>query len=119
MTRSHKANDPVHNSEAQGQGAPDTLPRNFGKHASHTEPPNRAKKNGGGKANWGREGDELIDSREFTMHHARRRSNSKGHIEDMFTSKFEVHEEEPEPVFGVEVERIDSASSSSEATDKS
>lgn len=47
MTRSHKANDPVHGVEPQG--AQDSVPRNFGKHATHTE---RAKKNGGGKANW-------------------------------------------------------------------
>jgi len=97
MTRSHKANDPVHNGEAQAaqQGAQDPLPRNFGKHASHTDPPNKAKKNGGGKANWGREGDELQDSAEFRMHNPRRRSNSKGHIEDMFVnSKFEEAEEE-------------------------
>lgn len=52
------------------------------------------------------------------MHHTRRRSNSKGHIEDMFTSKFEVHD--VEPVYEDVVERIDSASSSPlEATDKS
>ncbi|KAF8453512.1 hypothetical protein BGX38DRAFT_1141551 [Terfezia claveryi] len=114
MTRSHKANDPVHGVEPQG--AQDSVPRNFGKYAAHTE---RAKKNGGGKANWGRDGDELIDSEEFVMHKARRRSNSKGHIEDMFVqSKFEEHEEEP--VFHEPVQRVETASSaSSESSEKS
>lgn len=51
MTRSHKANDPSHG-VTEPQGAQDTVPRNFGKHAAHTDPPNKAKKNGGGKANW-------------------------------------------------------------------
>ena len=50
MTRSHKANDPTHSPDAEG--ARDTLPRNFGKYSAHTEAPNKAKKNGGGKANW-------------------------------------------------------------------
>ncbi|KAF8421952.1 hypothetical protein EV426DRAFT_699441 [Tirmania nivea] len=114
MTRSHKANDPAHGVEAQG--AHDSVPRNFGKYATHTE---RAKKNGGGKANWGRDGDELIDSEEFVIHNARRRSNSKGHIENMFVqSKFEKHEEEP--VFDEPVKRVETASStSSESSEKS
>ena len=53
------------------------------------------------------------------MHNARRRSNSKGHIEDMFVqSKFEEHEEEP--VFDELVHRVETASStSSESSEKS
>lgn len=111
MTRSHKANDPVHGAEPQG--AQDSVPRNFGKYATHSE---RAKKNGGGKANWGCDGDELIDSDEFTMHKTRRRSNSKGHIEDMFVrSKFE-----DERLSDELVERVETASStSSEPSEKS
>jgi len=92
MTRSHKANDPIRNAEVPAPNG-DELPRNFGKHASHSD---KAKKNGGGKANWGREGDELMDQEEFNMAKARRRSNSKGHIEDQFVrSKFEAREDEP------------------------
>lgn len=113
MTRSHKANDPVHGAEPQG--AQDTVPKNFGKYSNHQE---RAKKNGGGKANWGRDGDELIDSDEFASYRTRRRSNSKGHIEDMFVvSKFEENEEEPSDEV---IRRVETASStSSETTDKS
>jgi len=113
MTRSHKANDPIHGAEPQG--AQDAVPRNFGKYSTHSE---RAKKNGGGKANWGRDGDELIDNEEFKAYNTRRRSNSKGHIEDMFVvSKFEENEEEP---FDEVVRRVETTgSTSSEATDKS
>lgn len=53
------------------------------------------------------------------MHNARRRSNSKGHLEDMFT-KFEEQEEEASDE--MVVKRVDTASStssaSSDATDK-
>ncbi|KAF8473885.1 hypothetical protein BDZ91DRAFT_712769 [Kalaharituber pfeilii] len=94
MTRSHKANDPIHNPEISQLVNSSTIPRNFGKHAAHAEPPNKPKKNGGGKANWGRDGDEIIDSVEFTMNNPRRRSNSKSHIEDQYVrSKFEVNDE--------------------------
>jgi len=119
MTRSHKANDPIHSAEPQV--AQETLPKNFGKHASHTEAPNRAKKNGGGKANWGRDGDEIIDSVEFSMHNSRRRSNSKGHIEDQFVmSKYEEAEYDEDEVFGEKVNRVDTSSTtSSESTEKS
>lgn len=52
------------------------------------------------------------------MTKTRRRSNSKGHIEDMFVqSKFEEHEEEP---FNEPVQRVETASStSSESSEKS
>lgn len=125
MTRSHKANDPIHNGNAEGAGSAqgDSIPRNFGKHAAHTEPPNRAKKNGGGKANWGRDGDELLDETEFSMHNARRRSNSKGHIDNIMKSKFEVVEAEPvfdESMMSAEhADQAETASSTSESTDKS
>ena len=54
------------------------------------------------------------------MTHTRRRSNSKGHIEDMRVTKFEIPEEDPVYEERDVVESIDSASSSSlESTDKS
>lgn len=123
MTRSHKANDPIHNGSAEGgsnQG--NDIPKNFGKYSNHTEAPNRAKKNGGGKANWGRDGDEIDDSVEFRMHNARRRSNSKGHIDNILKSKFEVNEADPvfdESMISAErIDQVETASSTSESTDK-
>lgn len=91
MTRTQKANAPAHSNV---EGAENPLPRNFGKYSNHTEGPNRAKKGGAGKANWGRDGDEIEDSEEFKIHNARRRSNSKGHL-DHLVSKFEEEEEQP------------------------
>jgi len=91
MTRTQKANNPIHSST---EGSENPLPRNFGKHANHAEGPNRAKKGGAGKANWGRDGDEINDTEEFRIHNARRRSNSKG-VLDYMVSKYEIDDEQP------------------------
>jgi len=114
MTRSHKANAPIHSNV---EGAENPLPRNFGKHANHTEGPNRAKKGGAGKANWGRDGDEIEDTEEFKIHNARRRSNSKGNL-DHLVSKFDSNEEQP--LFDESMlRRVDTASSTnSESSEK-
>lgn len=125
MTRSHKANDPPHGVPEDQLAARDALPRNFGKHAAHVEVPNKAKKNGGGKANWGRDGEEVLDEPEFNFNNARRRSNSESHG-GYVRSKFEVADE---PVFDEALAEqmsraaaadidIDSASNDSQASDK-
>jgi hypothetical protein len=125
MTRSHKANDPPHGASEDLLASRDALPRNFGKHAAHVEVPNKAKKNGGGKANWGRDGDEVIDEPEFNFNNARRRSNSESHG-GYIRSKFEVSDE---PVFDEALAEqmsraadahvdVETASNDSQASDK-
>ncbi|CRK40843.1 hypothetical protein BN1723_004954 [Verticillium longisporum] len=56
------------------------------------------KKSGGGKANWGNAGDEIVDE-DFSFANPRRRSNSTGYANQLlsFRTKFDVNE--PEPVF--------------------
>ncbi|KAK3996743.1 ATPase-stabilizing factor 15 kDa protein [Cladorrhinum sp. PSN332] len=101
MTRSHKFNDKDHSLEggAMTGGHPQTnVPKFFGKHGYADADPKKTKKNGGGKANWGATGGEIIDE-EFNFSNARRRSNSSSissYLEN-FKTKFEVNE--PEPVF--------------------
>jgi len=96
MTRTHKFNDRDHRAEAEGLPHLAFLPKYFGKNGFGGDP-NRFKKNGGGKANWGNAGEEIADQGNFHMFHARRRSN--GNILDLseFVTKFDVNE--PEPVF--------------------
>ncbi|KAK9459412.1 uncharacterized protein V1516DRAFT_515592 [Lipomyces oligophaga] len=68
LSNSHSANLPV-----------DNVPRLFGKSGTHA--PFKAKKNGAGKGNWGREGDELEDIEHdynFNPQIQHRRSNSNG-----------------------------------------
>ncbi|SPQ20963.1 d326f827-5d60-4938-af30-686ddd2076dc [Thermothielavioides terrestris] len=98
MTRSHKYNDKDHAGLADGTVLPqDHLPKYFGKHGFPDADPKKTKKNGGGRANWGNAGDEVIDEN-FNFTNARRRSNSSisANLENL-KSKFEVNE--PEPVF--------------------
>ncbi|KAH0613287.1 uncharacterized protein H6S33_009667 [Morchella sextelata] len=94
MTRSHKANDIPHNHpEAVAAFDEHKIPKYFGKTGFVDMAPNKTKKNGGGKGNWGRDGDE-IDITEFNTFKPRRRSNSMGNIENQFVpSKFEVVDE--------------------------
>ncbi|KAB5535103.1 hypothetical protein GE09DRAFT_1063196 [Coniochaeta sp. 2T2.1] len=97
MTRSHKFNDKDHAGLADGTAAPsEHLPRFFAKHGHAGEAPNKTKKNGGGKGNWGNVGDEVIDGG-FNMANARRRSNSSSFTTDpaSLKSKFEVNDLEP------------------------
>jgi hypothetical protein len=98
MTRSHKANDIPHNHpEAAAAFSEHNIPKFFGKTGFADNTPNKTKKNGGGKGNWGRDGDEFQDFPEgYNTFKARRRSNSMGHIEDQFVkSKFETIDDEP------------------------
>jgi len=98
MTRSQKFNDRDHVGLANGTaGAEEHLPRYFAKSGHVDNDPKSTKKNGSGKGNWGRQGDELEDYA-YNMTKPRRRSNSfstaAGHV-SMMKSKFETIEHEP------------------------
>ncbi|KAK2867864.1 hypothetical protein FQN49_003393 [Arthroderma sp. PD_2] len=75
---------------------PEHLPRYFAKSGHVDADPKKTKKDGGGKGNWGRSGDEVHDYG-YTFTNTRRRSNSSTHGLADFKTKFETHE--PEPVF--------------------
>ncbi|KAF2086124.1 hypothetical protein K490DRAFT_74674 [Saccharata proteae CBS 121410] len=97
VTRSHKQNDRDHAGLADGTAAiEEHLPRYFAKAGHVDADPKKTKKDGGGKANWGREGAELEDYA-YNMHNARRRSNSSTHAHGLkdFKTKFETVEQEP------------------------
>ncbi|RBQ83562.1 hypothetical protein VDGD_08639 [Verticillium dahliae] len=99
LTRSHKYNDRDHAGLADGTAAPqEHLPRYFAKHGHEGVDPKKMKKSGGGKANWGNAGDEIVDE-DFSFANPRRRSNSTGYANQLlsFRTKFDVNE--PEPVF--------------------
>ncbi|KAJ5745546.1 hypothetical protein N7520_010728 [Penicillium odoratum] len=106
--------------------AHEQLPRYFGKSGPTDADPRKTKKDGGGKANWGRSGDESQDCG-YTFTNNRRRSNSSTQGLTDFTTKFEIAE--PEPVFEeqlhdtpdvnvakeIAVTKVDSTSSSNES----
>ncbi|KAI5855568.1 hypothetical protein GGS23DRAFT_601330 [Durotheca rogersii] len=99
LTRSHKYNDKDHASIADGTILPhENLPKFFAKNGFDGVDPKKTKKNGGGRANWGSAGEEVVDE-DFNFANARRRSNSSGYLNHAkdFKTKFEVNE--PEPVF--------------------
>jgi len=97
MTRSHKLNDRDHGGLADGTAAPqEHLPRYFAKSGPVDADPRKTKKDGGGKGNWGREGEEVQDYG-YTFTNARRRSNSSTQGLAEFKTKFETVE--PDPVF--------------------
>ncbi|KAF2005000.1 hypothetical protein P154DRAFT_543084 [Amniculicola lignicola CBS 123094] len=101
VTRSHKFTDRDHAGLANGTAEPEEhLPRFFAKSGHSDEDPTKTKKNGGGKGNWGHEGDEVEDY-QFNMNHPRRRSNSNTHTLKDFKTKFETVE--PEVVFEEDV----------------
>lgn len=57
-----------------------SLPKYFGKHGFYNEDPNKIKKNGAGRHNWGTEMDELDyleKSGKFNINGSRRHSNSQ------------------------------------------
>jgi len=111
MTRSHKHNDRDHSALADGTAEhEDHLPRYFAKSGHSDADPTKTKKNGGGKGNWGREGDEIEDY-SYNLTNPRRRSNSSSHtaLKD-FKTKFETVE--PEPVFEEEIHGAPSVRSS-------
>ncbi|KAG8631089.1 hypothetical protein KVT40_000229 [Elsinoe batatas] len=99
MTRSHKANDRDHVGLVNGTAGPEEhLPRYFSKSGYVDVDPKSTKKQGSGKGNWGKQGDELEDY-DYNLTKPRRRSNSfsaaPGH--NTYRTKFETIE--PEPVF--------------------
>ncbi|KAK9330342.1 hypothetical protein V1520DRAFT_340918 [Lipomyces starkeyi] len=79
MTRTTRANSNPH---AIAAAIAEYVPRLWGKASMNgDQPPYKAKKNGAGRGNWGREGDELADVEEdynFNPQIQRRRSNSNG-----------------------------------------
>ncbi|THY22990.1 hypothetical protein D6D01_06120 [Aureobasidium pullulans] len=98
VTRSHKVNDRDHVGLANGTASPEEhLPRYFAKSGfSANDNPNRIKKSGNGKGNWGRQGEELEDMDDmYRPSKPRRRSNASAQLLDAMTSKFEVVEAEP------------------------
>ncbi|KAJ5193741.1 hypothetical protein N7491_001072 [Penicillium cf. griseofulvum] len=77
-------------------GTRDNIPRYFAKSGPTDADPRKTKKDGGGKGNWGRSGDEMQDT-DYSFANARRRSNSSTQGLADFNTKFEAIE--PEPVF--------------------
>ncbi|KAI9785782.1 MAG: hypothetical protein M1839_008799 [Geoglossum umbratile] len=101
VTRSHKLNDRDHAGLADGTAAPEEhLPRYFAKSGPVDTDPKKTKKDGAGKGNWGREGDEIEDYN-YNMTNPRRRSNSNTVVSKDFKTKFEAVD--PEPVFEEEL----------------
>lgn len=95
MTRSHKANDRDHKGIAEGTAVPVVhLPRFFAKNGHADVDPKKIKKDGGGKGNWGREGDEVQDYA-YNPTNPRRRSNSSTHVPRDVKTKFETLDHEP------------------------
>ncbi|PGH13796.1 hypothetical protein AJ80_06184 [Polytolypa hystricis UAMH7299] len=95
MTRSHKVNDRDHAGLADGSALPhEHLPRYFAKAGHVDSDPKKTKKDGGGRGNWGRSGDEVHDYG-YTFTNARRRSNSSTQGLTDFKTKFEAVEAEP------------------------
>ncbi|ODV89792.1 hypothetical protein CANCADRAFT_32936 [Tortispora caseinolytica NRRL Y-17796] len=71
-----------------GSFSNESLPKNYGKATEYV--PTTVKKNGAGRGNWGRPGEELEDvDYPISYAHPRRRSNSSTERLD-FKSKFEV-----------------------------
>lgn len=100
MTRTHRTNSNGQAVNGGGHVGPshgqvDSLPRSFGKHEDIRE--GKSKKDGAGKGNWGREGDEAQDLQDYVTVHPRRRSNSNGGNGDVFLEKTKF--ETTEPVF--------------------
>ncbi|OCK80895.1 hypothetical protein K432DRAFT_249060, partial [Lepidopterella palustris CBS 459.81] len=121
VTRSHKHNDRDHAGLADGTADENEhLPRYFAKTGHSDTDPNKTKKNGGGKGNWGREGDEIEDYT-CNLTNPRRRSNSSAHTDlKDFKTKFETVEPEPvfeeelhgaQPVIGEDLDKASTASS--------
>ncbi|KAJ5570754.1 hypothetical protein N7535_004414 [Penicillium sp. DV-2018c] len=75
-------------------GNRDPLPRYFGKTGPTDADPRKTKKDGGGKGNWGRSGDEVQDTN-YSVANARRHSNSSTQGLSDFNTKFEGIDQEP------------------------
>lgn len=95
MTRTEKRNDRNHSGLADGTAtAEDHLPRYFAKSGHVDADPKGVKKQGGGKGNWGRSGEESHDYG-YTFTNERRRSNSSTQALGDFKTKFEAVDQEP------------------------
>jgi len=125
MTRTTKRNDVPHNDpERAALAKEEDVPKFFGKSGFADTDPSKTKKNGGGKGNWGHEGDEIEDLNEFNLAKARRRSNSSHGAGKVFATKFEdpdpeVLEDFDEDVHGPIVDRDEDGEALSEATTES
>ncbi|KAF2840577.1 hypothetical protein M501DRAFT_930935, partial [Patellaria atrata CBS 101060] len=117
VTRSHKANDRDHAGLVDGTAEPEQhLPRYFAKHGHVDQDPKKTKKDGSGKGNWGRDGDEIQDYA-YNMTNPRRRSNSSTAGPKDFKTKFETID--PEPVFEEELHGATIDDSEKESTNSS
>ncbi|KAJ4378504.1 hypothetical protein N0V86_006210 [Didymella sp. IMI 355093] len=124
LTRSHKWTDRDHAGIADGSAERESrLPRYFAKSGHADTDPTKTKKDGSGKGNWGRDGDEVEDM-PYNMNNARRRSNSSTHQLKDFKTKFEtietepVFEEELHGAIGEELEKQSTTSSSNKSIDE-
>ncbi|KFY46043.1 hypothetical protein V495_02683 [Pseudogymnoascus sp. VKM F-4514 (FW-929)] len=99
MTRSNKFNDRDHAGLADGTAsAEEHLPRYFAKQGHIDADPKKTKKNGGGRGNWGIDGEEIQDEG-FTLTNARRRSNSSSYAAGLKDFKTKFEQFDPDPVF--------------------
>lgn len=95
MTRTTKHNDPPRNNpEAMTAMQETATPKFYGKTNDVDTAPGKAKKDGGGKGNWGHAGDESVDMENINFTKSRRRSNSNSAMMELKT-KFEINEHEP------------------------
>ncbi|KAB8606229.1 hypothetical protein FH972_025859 [Carpinus fangiana] len=94
ILRTHKYNERDHHHP--GSVPEEHLPKFFAKSGYVDVAPGKTKKDGGGKGNWGRSGDEILDE-DFNVKPRRRSNSSVEHGPRPFQTKFEIHE--PEPVF--------------------
>jgi len=124
MTRTNKGNDRNHSALADGTALPeDRLPRYFAKHGHADADPKSVKKQGGGKGNWGRDGEEAQDYG-YAFNNQRRRSNSSTQLLGDFKTKFEAMDADPvfeEELHGPTDDDMEQASnlSKEESTDSS
>ncbi|KAE8348478.1 hypothetical protein BDV28DRAFT_143376 [Aspergillus coremiiformis] len=95
MTRSHKVNDRNYSGLNDEMAlSHEHTPRYFAKSGPVDADPRKTKKDGGGKRNWGRSGDEVHDY-DYTFTNARRHSNSSTQGIGDFKTKFEAIEADP------------------------
>jgi len=113
MTRTEKHNDRNHSGLADGTASPeDHLPRYFAKSGHVDMDPKKVKKEGGGKGNWGRDGEESQDYG-YNFTNQRRRSNSSNQVLGDFKTKFEAVDQDPvfeEELHGPTQDEIDEGS---------
>jgi len=109
MTRSYKANDTDHSAGTTNTQEKQAS-RYYTKHGFVDTDPAKVKKDGAGRGNWGREGEEVTDAG-YTFTKQRRHSNSAHQHLEEFRTKFE--DVEPEPEMEFEEEESSTASSTS------